>query len=197
MPMTDTNMTTRFIVGVDFEPTGDHALVTAIRLARRLPGCELHPVHVLPHAPGKEKLDQLDAALSKAGEVLMERTRFAASGLFGDQEWDQHTVLHVRVGEPAESIHQVAVDMGGDLIIVGHRHQGLVDRLVLGSVAEKLLRTAKVPVMVARPKEIDEMEKTDWPEAIRSGEQLAEGRGWSRSELIRFGPRSSHISGMI
>lgn len=191
------HLTTRIVVGVDFEDTGDFALVTAMRLARRLPGCELHPVHVLPHAPGKEKLDQLDAAIEKAGEVLMERVRYAAHYLFGVEEWEQSTVLHVRVGEPAPSIHQVAIDMDGDMIVVGHRHQGLVDRLVLGSVAETLLRKSKVPVMIARPKELEGEHKSDWPEAKREGEDVHGGRGWTRSELVRFGPRTSHISGML
>lgn len=195
--MTDPHLTTRFVVGVDFEETGDYALVTAMRLARRLPGSELHPVHVLPNAPGKEKLDQLDAAIEKAGEVLLERVRYAAHHLFGDQEWEQHTVLHVRVGDPARTIHQVAIDMDGDLIVVGHRHHGLVDRLVLGSVAETLLRKSKVPVMIARPKSLEGERRSEWPEAKRAGEDVHGQRDWSRSERIQFGPRTSHISGML
>lgn len=195
--MTHAQVTTRIVVGVDFEAEGDHALVTAIRLARRLPACELHPVHVLPPAPGKERLDQLDAAIDKAGEVLLERMRYASTQLFGDEEWEQHTVLHVRVGDPAEAIHQVAVDMDGDLIVVGHGEHGLVDRLVLGSVAETLLRRSKVPVMIARPKALDGARKSDWPEAPRPGEDLRGDRGWSRTEKIRFGPRTSKISGML
>lgn len=195
--MTESTATTRIVCGVDFEQTGDHALITAIRLARRLPGCELHPVHVLPEAPGKEKLDRLDESIGKAGELLRERTQYVARRLFGDEEWEQHTVLHVRVGPPAESVHQVAVDVDADLIVVGHRDRGLVDRLVLGSVAEKLLRTSHVPVMIARPKDTESLPHTQRPDAPRDGEELHNERGWTRTERLRFGPRSSHIAGLI
>jgi len=195
--MTEPNVTTRIVVGVDFEETSDHALVTAIRLARRLPYCELHPVHVLPERQGKEKLDELDDLIEKGYTVLRERAQFAASRLFGDEEWEQHTVLHIRVGPPARSIHQVAVDMEADLIVVGHHDRGPLGRLVLGSVAEELVRKAKVPVLVAREKDLEAQGKTDWPEPRREGESLEGGRSWSRTEKLVFGPRPSRVSGLL
>ena len=76
-------------------------------------------------------------------------------------------------------------------------HPDVVDRLVLGSVAETLLRKSKVPVLIARPKALDGEHKSEWPEAPREGEDIHGGRGWSRTELVKFGPRVSHISGML
>ena len=195
--MSQAPLTTRFVVGVDFEQTGDDALVTALRLARRLPGCEIHPVHVLVSPPGKNALDALDVAIGRALDELHQRMRFAAEELFGMEEWEQSTVVHARLGDPADAIHQVAIDMDADLILVGHRHRGMAERLGLGSVAAKLVRDAKVPVMIARPKQLEGLAKTDWLEPPREGETLKSERGWSRSELVVFGRRPSNISGLL
>lgn len=61
---------------------------------------------------------------------------------------DVHTAV-VR-GTPHRAILDYARDHGVDLVVVGtHGRRGL-DRLLLGSVAERVLRTATVPVLVVR-----------------------------------------------
>jgi nucleotide-binding universal stress UspA family protein len=56
-------------------------------------------------------------------------------------------VTAVEVGSPVEQILQYADDKNIDLIVVGTQgHRGL-SRLILGSVAEKLVRLAKCPVL--------------------------------------------------
>ena len=53
-------------------------------------------------------------------------------------------------GDPGEAIVEAAIAEDVDLIVVGsHRRRG-VHRLVMGSVSEQVVRTAPVPVMVAR-----------------------------------------------
>ena len=192
--------TIRIVCGVDFEEPGEQALESAIRLARRMPGSELHPVHVLPVSRKKEKLDELEAVIEKAGTALRRRTEFTARGLVDDGEsveWDQQTVLHVRVGDPAETLHQVAIDVSADMIVVGHQPRTGMDALVLGSVAKRLLRIAKLPVVVARAKQVESLRKTEAPDSPRDGETLHRERAWHQSELLRFGRQGSHISGLI
>jgi len=54
-------------------------------------------------------------------------------------------------GDAAESIVDYAVKIGAGLIIIGsHGHSGLKD-LILGSVADKVLRLSRLPVLIARP----------------------------------------------
>ncbi len=59
-------------------------------------------------------------------------------------------------GEPDVLIPRVADECRADLIVMGtHGRTGLLDRLMLGSVAEKIVRTAHCPVMtVPAPKAI-------------------------------------------
>ena len=57
---------------------------------------------------------------------------------------------HVLEGHPADVILETAKKLKSDLIVMGtHGRRGL-DRLLLGSVAERVLRLSPVPVMTVR-----------------------------------------------
>ncbi|MDR1946554.1 MAG: universal stress protein [Desulfovibrio sp.] len=53
-------------------------------------------------------------------------------------------------GNPAEAILQRAEESGADLIVIGTRGRKGFDNILFGSVAEKVVRLAKVSVLVAR-----------------------------------------------
>jgi nucleotide-binding universal stress UspA family protein len=59
-------------------------------------------------------------------------------------------VTAVEMGRPAKAILGYADANDVDLIVVGSRERTGLDRLVMGSVAERLLDTASVPVVTAR-----------------------------------------------
>lgn len=56
----------------------------------------------------------------------------------------------VRLGIPFSTILHVAEEVQASLIILGHRGHNLASELLLGSVAEKVSRKAKVPVLLIR-----------------------------------------------
>ncbi|MCC6874623.1 MAG: universal stress protein [Sandaracinaceae bacterium] len=183
----------RIVVGVDFTDNGDHALDEAIRYAVPIDNDELHPVYVIAR-PEAKKLDELNRFLEDARARLRDHVVARCNAL--GKQWEQKFVFHVRIGDPAASLHQVAVDVDADLIIVGtHARRGLAKMLV-GSVAEELVRVARVPVMVARPKQIDDLPKTPQPDPARPGEDLHAPRG-AVLEHVAFGKRPSHISGLL
>lgn len=183
----------RIVVGVDFTELGDHALDESIRYARRIPGSELHPVFVIAE-PTKRKLGEAERHLDEARDALRARVleRCEATG----QRFDQQVVFHVRLGAPADAIHQVAVDVDADLICVGTRGRRGLSKMLLGSVAEELVRTARVPVLVARPKELDDLGKSPRPDEARPGADLHAARAMA-SERVIIGKRPSHISGLV
>lgn len=183
----------RIVVGVDFTEVGDHALDESIRYAMKIQNSELHPVFVIAE-PAKRQLGEAERNLEEARDKLHARVveRCEATG----QRFDQQMVFHVRLGEPAEAIHQVAVDVEADVIVVGtHGRRGL-SKMLLGSVAEELVRTARVPVMVARPKQLDDLAKSPQPEDARPGEDLHAARIMA-SEKVTVGKRPSHIAGLV
>jgi len=57
---------------------------------------------------------------------------------------------HIRAGHPDVEIGKYADDTEADLLVIGtHGRTGLA-HLLIGSVAEKVVRTSKVPVLVVR-----------------------------------------------
>lgn len=61
-----------------------------------------------------------------------------------------HVDTRILQGIAAEEICDFANKQLADLIVVGTHGRGLVGRMLLGSVAEKVVRTAPVPVLTAR-----------------------------------------------
>lgn len=185
--------TIRIVVGVDFEDQGDHALDEAIRYAAQIDNDELHPVFCVAQWD-RTDVGQVDSFLDRSVAAL--RARVSARCELVNHEWEQDIVFHVRFGDPAEGIHQVAVDVDAHLIVVGTHSRTGVSKMILGSVAEKLTREARFPVMVARPRDLDGVDKTAAPEAAREGEDL-HGQRIMSSERLSFKGRPGHIAGLV
>ena len=63
---------------------------------------------------------------------------------------DVTCVTELHFGDPATVICRRAEELGADLVIVGNRGLGMLDRFLLGSVAQTMLRESAVPVLLAR-----------------------------------------------
>ncbi len=87
-----------------------------------------------------------DVLLSEGKEIIANAKReLTARGVREDR-----VVGEVLDGHPAEELDKYAERHGADLIVIGsHGRKGL-DRLLIGSVADKVIRGAKVPVLVIR-----------------------------------------------
>jgi nucleotide-binding universal stress UspA family protein len=53
-------------------------------------------------------------------------------------------------GPPAETLANLAEQEGFDVVAVGHRGRGAVQRLLVGSVADRLAQISRKPVLVCR-----------------------------------------------
>ncbi len=152
------------LVGIDFTAGSLEALRIAENLARAAPNSELHLVHafVWPNVPPDPQelfaraQDAFGGRLAAAREKL---DRMAAAATHGISR----VTAHVRVGSPAKAIVDLALDISADLLVVGPGEHSGVGRLVFGSVAEKVARTAPCPVLVARAKEIPVWERIEPP----------------------------------
>jgi nucleotide-binding universal stress UspA family protein len=56
----------------------------------------------------------------------------------------------VTAGHPVEAIREYVVEAGVDLVVMGTHGRSGVDRLILGGVAEGIVRTSPVPVTTVR-----------------------------------------------
>ncbi|GAB4160740.1 MAG: hypothetical protein Tsb009_38070 [Planctomycetaceae bacterium] len=62
----------------------------------------------------------------------------------------------VRIGDPGLGINEYADECGADLIVITSHGRHGWKHLLLGSVAERVIRHAKIPVLILRPEEEDE-----------------------------------------
>jgi nucleotide-binding universal stress UspA family protein len=138
----------RILVPTDFSETADEALRYAAVLASRL-GARLSLVHVF-NASGPQRRAVADDLLMPdlRADILVDIQR-----RFTEREpIVGHVSVTTRVvsGAPEKAIVEYARDNAIDLIVMGtHGRQG-VAHLLLGSVAEHVVRTAPCPVLTVR-----------------------------------------------
>lgn len=143
------------VVGYDFSHSGQAALFRALALAARAPFHVLHFAVILdPHSglaaippKGHVDADYAQRVHDELKAVIEEE--LAAHGTKGKI----HFYIHARIGVAAKEILGVAEDVGADLVIVGSKGLTGLERMVVGSTAERVVREAKCTVEVARPKE--------------------------------------------
>jgi nucleotide-binding universal stress UspA family protein len=129
-----------FVVAVDDSPASLRAVATAARFLM-VPGAEAHLLHVVPRLEGMAAAIAIDNA-----RELLERTCEAA-GL------GTTPTLHINAGVPWREIVQLAANLQADSILLGTHDRGSLSRMLLGSVAEEVMRKAGCPVYVARAKD--------------------------------------------
>ncbi|KYF67111.1 universal stress protein [Sorangium cellulosum] len=134
----------------DFDETSELALDTAIELARKLSAkiVVAHvysvPVYSFPEGssliPSAEDAARLAEAAQRSLDQVIERRATPDVEISG--------VL--RAGIPDEEICRLAGEIGADMIVIGTHARGAVARALLGSVAQRVVRSAPVPVLTIR-----------------------------------------------
>lgn len=144
----------KVLVAIDGSPTSDAALVEAITLAKEQ-GSALRLVHVVDAGPAylsaetPFQLDEYERALYKAGEQILEKAlaQVRARGL----ETETKLIQIVTINEhAADELVAEAQRWPADLIVVGTHGRRGFRHLLLGSVAEGVIRSAKQPVLLIR-----------------------------------------------
>lgn len=148
------NPPVQVVVAYDLSPTGEIALSRAIEVAARAPHHVLHVITVLEAHSGLHKVgyDKADAMQ----ETLKEHLTRAFDGRKTASE--VQFFVHCRIGKPVEEILRLCEEVGADLIFIGSHNKVGLERMLLGSVSERIVREAKCPVMVARPKTYPKVE---------------------------------------
>lgn len=140
----------KILVAVDFSEACDQIMEQAAKQARcsgakvvvayAVPSYLQYAANTIPHHFLHELMQELGGAAQKKMAELLPRY-FPQGGV-------KERIVE---GYPADVILQVARDENVEMIIMGsHGHRG-VEAALLGSVAEKVIRKAHVPVLVVRP----------------------------------------------
>ena len=143
---------TRILVPTDFSTTSDHALEYARRLAESF-GASLHLAHAFedPYttaAFAAELYTPLPIFMRDQG-VLDAEARLSERLPQEDRRRFRGTA-EVVTGSPARAIGGYAAALGADLIVMGTHGRGGMAHLLLGSVAEQVVRTSPCAVLTIR-----------------------------------------------
>lgn len=136
----------KFVVAYDFSPSAETALEYALDLAATQ-NAEVVLVHAQDRqavavGADRETAQNIPSNLGERLEWIAESSR--------KQGIDVRSL--VKTGSPAEALSQVVTDLQPNILFLGAYGNDRLDRKVLGSTAESLLRTLPCPVVTVGPK---------------------------------------------
>jgi len=137
----------KILVGTDFSPYSEKAVDYAVQLANEF-GAKIVLVHVI-ESFGYSVTDSMtvvghDKALTVTAKALLDnlKKQLMEEGLSVNG--------HLADGTPYREIIKKAKEEAVDLIVVGTHGRSGVEHLLIGSVAEKVVRAAHCPVLTVR-----------------------------------------------
>jgi len=138
----------KILVAVDFSETSNKAFDYALSLARVFEA-EVFALHVLEdpilYAPTTDESYREAYERTVQGKLDELASRHGAEGV--------KVELVTRQGSPFHEVVEHAKAEHCDMIVMGTLGLGPIQHMLMGSVAEKVVRTAPCPVLVVRPDE--------------------------------------------
>ncbi|KAA1011114.1 universal stress protein [Paraburkholderia panacisoli] len=143
-------MYTRILVAVDGSNTSRRAFEAALDLAKSS-GAVLRPLYVVENtpmyfeAPGYDPSILRNRLIEEGKELRAEFAKtMAEQGVQGDPAVSEASSL----GDVSEIVLQAAAEFNADLLVMGTHGRRGFQRLILGSVAERCVRQASLPVLL-------------------------------------------------
>lgn len=170
----------RIVVATDFSRSATVATEWAGRLATML-GAELHLVHgwVLPVLVGPAGAYLAEVATNGTLESELQGALLEAGA--GHPVTGRH-LLHAT---PEESVKKVVAEVQADLVVVGAQGASALEHVVFGSVAERIVRTSRVPVAVVPRAFEGALARAELVRSVAAAIELAPSAdavvGWARA----------------
>ncbi|BCX47397.1 universal stress protein UspA [Haloferula helveola] len=137
----------KIVAAIDFSDATPVVIDAAAAQAKAF-GAELHLVHVLEPEPAytaygftPDEFPAMHAFHEEARKRATKRLEDVAADVEGAE-------AHLAEGGPMHALLDYVKAKGADLIVVGSHGHGMVASLLLGSVAEGMVRKAPVPTMI-------------------------------------------------
>ena len=118
------------------------------------PSTEIHVVSVVEPTLSLVALDQAIPVPPSSDTEAREEALQQLHELFGEAE-NPKIHLHCRIGDPGQEIVSLAESLSADMIIMSSHGRTGISRLLLGSVAERVLRLSSCPVLIVRGKPVE------------------------------------------
>lgn len=139
------------VIATDGSENTQRAISYGIEIAK-LSGATVHALYVVDTS--SFSAIPMDAGWESMYEILRKEGEKA---VFEVKERGEAAGVEVREilleGHPSSEIVDFAEDNNADLIVIGTLGKTGLDRFLMGSVAEKVIRSSKIPVLVVRSEE--------------------------------------------
>jgi len=137
------------VIATDGSDSVRRAVDVAVDVAARF-DAEVHAVYVVDSGEVESTPDEvredLRDALDDHGESALEQVTDAAA----ERDPDLDVTVEVREGRPASEISGYAREVDADVVAMGTRGRHGENRFLIGSVAERVVRTCPIPVLTVR-----------------------------------------------
>jgi universal stress protein A len=142
------------LVPTDFSDTSDQALRYGKALAQAF-GASLHVLHVVQEPFAQPwAVEAYGFSLATLQEEWMkEANQRLEAALTPEERTALKATLTAQLGHPFLEILRYAKAQDVDLIVMGTHGRGPLGHVVMGSVAERIVRKAPCPVLTVRPDE--------------------------------------------
>jgi nucleotide-binding universal stress UspA family protein len=144
------------VVAIDLHKGSNRVMYRALAAAADTEGI-VHLIHVAePNIANVKPPEDMDAPeltgndLHKLQEFV--QNRLADYAKRRPNAFVPTVTIHCDTGDPAETICEYAAEKDADLVVMGTHGRTGIKRLLIGSVAEKVVRGAGCPVLVVREK---------------------------------------------
>lgn len=134
----------------DFSDDSQYAFETALALARDY-GARMIVLHVIPAPESPAWAGEGVTGVTACWPLYSRADVEKALGKLQASSPKVRVEQRIRDGEPAEEILRVADEEHCNLIVMGTQGKTGLERLLLGSVAEQVMRRARCPLLAVRP----------------------------------------------
>ena len=136
------------VAGIDGSDQSRHAACLSADIARRN-GATLHLVTIVRPPEGWWGIVGSPPTPSALSKSLTDAQREILDSVMADLDLTDVEVIQVEdVGDPARMLLDYADKVDADVMVIGRRGAGLIERIMLGSVANRLVHDAQCPVLL-------------------------------------------------
>jgi nucleotide-binding universal stress UspA family protein len=141
----------KVVVGCNISSDISPALEYARYFAERF-NSEIHLVHTMESPVNEDIVDNTDGPYDEVQQILIQRLRDRLLSLYPNKTEGAYNVrVVIETGIPGETLIRYSKEHAVDLMVVGIRRHGTIEKLLVGSTTEAVLRRSPCPVLVVSP----------------------------------------------
>ncbi len=153
------------LIALDYDPTAEKIAQTGYEFAKPL-NARITLLHVISNevyyssriyspimgftgfTPAEPLESERTEYLKEAAENYLQKSK--------DHLGDLNINTIVREGDFADTIIQTAVEIGADVIVLGSHSKRWLEKIVMGSVTEQVMKSSTIPILIIPTRKEDE-----------------------------------------